>query len=117
MIFAFGEDGLITVYDDEASVRRDWEGLDVESRAVVFYAADGTWLEPTFTKPNQRELFGFVLTSGEYRLVPSPTRPPEVDGIEVALSEAAGIEPNAHFDSLDAVRRHFAAQRGGRSDG
>ena len=37
VIFAFGDDGMIGVHETEAEVRREWEGLDVESQTVVFY--------------------------------------------------------------------------------
>jgi hypothetical protein len=112
MIFAAGDDTLVTVYDDEAAACRDWEGLDVESGAVTFYAADGTWLRPEFTTPNSRGLAGFGVSSGTYHLVRCEDRPPDIDSIEVALSEASGVNPNRHFDSLDAIRRHLDGVRG-----
>jgi hypothetical protein len=111
MILAFGEDGMIEVLPDLAEAKRQWEPIDVESRAVVFYAEDGTYLEPVFTTPNKTSLFGLVLTQGQYDLVRSEAAPPEIDPIEIALDEAAGVEPNPHFDSVEAVRRHVAACR------
>lgn len=110
MIFAFGEDGMVTVYDTEADARRDWEGLDVESGAVIFYDASGQWLKPEFTTPNRRQLFGFIVTNGDY-VLRAAQRPSEVDDVAVALDEAAGVNPNPHFDSIDALRRHFTQRK------
>lgn len=107
MIFAFGEDGMITVHESEADAQRQWEGLDVESQAVVFYDERGIWLKPHFTKPNAESTLGIMVTSGEYRLLASPEMPPDVDAIEVALAEAAGVEPNPHLNSVSAIREHI----------
>ena len=115
MIFAFGDDGMIGVHGTEADVQREWEGLDVESQAVVFYDERGTWLKPEFTTPNTRSLFGLVVGSGHYRLIPTAKAPPEIDPIDVALSEAAGVTPNPHFESVDDIRRHIHACRSARA--
>jgi len=106
MIFAYAEDGMFTVHADEAEVRRQWEPIDVESGVVVFYDEDGTWLKPEFTKPNRYRLFGFIPTQGEYKLARSAQIDAHLDSIDVALDEAAGVEPNPHFDSLESIRRH-----------
>ena len=113
MIFAFAEDGMVTVHHDEADAKREWEPIDVESRAVVFYDADGTWLEPHFVKPNKTSFFRLISNRGDYQLVRSPERPPEIDSIGVALDEAAGIEPNPSFSSLESLRQYLLAQRMG----
>ena len=113
MIFAFGEDGVIAVYSEAAEAGRQWEPIDVESRAVVFYDEDGTYLQPEFMTPNKYGLFG-GLVQGEYHLVRCAAAPPEIDSIDVALAEAAGVEPNPHFASVDAIRQHLHALRGDR---
>ena len=116
MIFAFGEDGMITVHESEADAQRQWEGLDVESHAVVFYDERGSWLKPHFTRPNEQSTFGIMVTSGEYRLIASAEVPPEVDMIEVALAEAAGVEPNPHLNSVSAIRDHIRCAESKRLD-
>ena len=110
VIFAVGEDGSITVHASEEDARREWEPIDVESGAVVFYDDDGTWLKPDFVKPNQRWLFGLIVTEGKYKLVRSAT-PPEIDPIDLALSEAIGLKPNTNFASIDAIARHIRYRR------
>ena len=110
MIIAYGEDGMFTVHADLAEVRREWEPIDVESGVAVFYDDDGTWLKPVFTTPNRRGFFGGI-SQGEFTLARCDERDAGVDPIDVALDEAAGIEPNPYFDSLDALRRHLQRPR------
>ena len=110
MIFAFGDDGVIRVHESEADVQREWEQPDVESRAVVFYGEDGRWLRPEFAQPNKKNLFGFV-TVGTYRLVAGDDPPPEIDPIDIALSEAVGLEPNPHFASVAAIRDYLNSRK------
>jgi len=92
--------------------RKSSSKRDIESHAVVFYAEDGTYLKPELATPHKRRLFGLVTVEGEYDLVRCDPAPPEIDPIEVALSEATGIKPNNfHFVSVDAVRAHVAKCR------
>jgi len=107
VIFAFQEDGTAYVLDSEAAAQR-WEPIDVESQVVVFYAEDGTWLEPRFTRPNRRRFFGLLLRQGAFELVRNPVRDPAVDPIEVALDEAGRLEPNPRFKTLDDIRAALA---------
>jgi hypothetical protein len=115
VILAFAEDGMLAVLDDLAAAQRECEGIDVESGVYVFYAEDGTWLRPRFTQPNRRRGFAFFQTieSGVFVLEPDASPPADIDPIDVALDEAAGLEPNGHFATLDAVRAHVAARRAG----
>jgi hypothetical protein len=110
VIFAFGEDGMVSIHADDAEAQREWEPIDVESRAVVFYDEHGTYLKPEFTTPNKHGMFG-GLVQGKYDLARCEPAPPEIDPISVALDEAAGVEPNPYFDSLDAIRAHLRARR------
>ena len=107
MIFAYAEDGMFTIHADLAEVRREWEPIDVENGVVVFYDEDGIWLKPEFTTPNRRSFFGIGITQGEYTLTRCNQRDAHVDPIAVALADAAGVEPNPYFDSLDSLRRHL----------
>jgi hypothetical protein len=115
MIFAFVEDGTINVLADDEAARREFEPIDVESNAVVFYAEDGTWLEPRFTEPNRRSLFGLMLRQGRFELVPRPdAKADEVDSVQVALAGASHVDPNPHFDTVEAIARHIDGHRRGR---
>jgi hypothetical protein len=109
MIFAFAEDGALQVKADLAEVRRDWEGIDVESRAVEFYDENGKPLDPVFTRSNRQGRLLWMrrwVESGEYEL--QPATDPLLDPIEVKLAETQYLEPNRWFETLDDVRRYFA---------
>jgi hypothetical protein len=110
MIIVFAEDGMVAVLDDLAAVRRECEGIDVEDGVYAFYADDGAWLRARFTRPNRRGFFGSV-QSGEYVLEREPSPPVEVRNFDAAITAAAGLQPNDHFATLDAVRAHVAASR------
>jgi len=109
VIFAFAEDGTVSVYADLDALRGYCEGIDVESGTYVFYDEDGVWLRPRFIEPNRPGWLGSIV-SGRYLLEPAPT-PADVDPIEVALAEASGLDANPWFRDLDALRAHVAARR------
>jgi hypothetical protein len=112
MIFAVAEDGTVKVLENEA-VAQTWEPIDIESRAAVFSAEDGTWLEPRFTRPNRYRFFGLVLEQGAFELVRNTAGDPTIDPITVALDDAVALEPNPHFRTTDEIRQHVAARPAG----
>ena len=69
MIFVDNRDSTLSVYEDIEGVQRDYEGIDVEDELVRFWDANGDPLEPSFVRPNLRS--GFLVSSGQYTLVPS----------------------------------------------
>jgi hypothetical protein len=112
MTFAFLEDGMIEVHANAADATIEFRAKDIESRAVVFYDEDGTYLSPELATPPRRLWFGLVTVEGEYGLVRCAPSPPEIDPIDVALSEASGVKPNNfHFISVDEIRAHVARCR------
>jgi hypothetical protein len=112
MVFVFVEDGTLEVVGSIEEAERGYEGIDVESEVFTFFDASGTYLKPTFTKPNRSGrflgLFGWV-ESGEYRLAPS-----REDGEDIALflCEAAELKPNPWFQSLAEVKDFLARGSG-----
>lgn len=111
MIFAFGDDGGLTVYGSAAEAIRDWEGIDVESGAVHFYDQHGICLEPRFSKPNRRgKLLGVIrwVESGAYELVPNPDA--NQDPFALALLEAEFLNPNKWFSTLEQLKTTLSAQ-------
>jgi hypothetical protein len=110
MIFAVVEDGTVKVLENEA-VAQTWEPIDVESRAAVFHAEDGTWLEPRFTRANRYRFFGLVLEQGAFELVRNAAGDPTIDPIAVALDDAVALEPNPYFRTIDEIRQHVAVRR------
>jgi hypothetical protein len=108
MIFAFAEDGMVAVLDDLAAARRECACVDVADGVFVFYADDGSRLRPCFPRGSRRRVPGTGEDAGEYLLEREPSPPADFDA---ALAAAAGLQPNAHFASLDAVRAHVDAVR------
>jgi hypothetical protein len=101
MIFAFAEDGTLSVHETEADVQREYEGVDVENRVFSFYNEDGVFLEPVFVSPNRRgKTLGLLewVASGVYKLVPRPLA--EEDSFALALFETSILNPNPWFQSL-----------------
>ena len=103
-VFVFIEDGTLEVVGSMEEAERGYEGIDVESQVFTFFDASGTYLKPTFTRPNRSGkylgLFSWV-ESGEYRLAPS-----HEDGYDITtyLYEAADLKPNPWFRSLAEVK-------------
>ena len=105
MIFAFEDDGTLSVHDTEADVQREYEGVDVENRLFSFYNECGVFLEPVFVAPNKRgKTFGLLewVASGVYKLVPNPSA--EEDSFALALFETSILNPNPWFSSLGELK-------------
>ena len=112
MIFAFAEDGTLTIHETEADVQREYEGIDVENGVCSFYDDRGVFLEPQFVVPNQRgKTLGLIewSVSGAYKLVPNPTA--DEDPFAVALFETSVLNPNPWFATIGELKSHLA-QRG-----
>jgi hypothetical protein len=109
MIFAFIEDGTLSVLRDLEEVRAEFEGVDVESAVVEFFDEDGSRLEANFIEPNQYGRFLGIFSwskSGVYELVQSED--PSEDSIEIKLLEAQTLKPNEWFNSIEEVKDHFS---------
>ncbi len=112
MIFALGEDGVVTLFADLAAVRTACEGVDVESGVWDFFDASGKPLEPRFIVPNRvSKVLGKIVaaSSGVFELVPAH------DASEPALLECLTdgilLDPNPHFASIDALRAYLISAR------
>ncbi len=113
MLFAIAEDGMVSVLDSEGEACAAFEGIDVENGVFAFYAEDGSSLVPQFNRPNKRILFGLILENGKYELVHAATGNSGDDAFEVAIAEARGVEPNAHFRTVSEIREYVEARRRG----
>ena len=96
MIIGVLEYGEIRIFDDIDHVMREWGPYpsDVESGVIIFYDADGVWLEP-------------VHAGEPFRLRRNESPDETVDSIDLALFEAETLIPNAYFSSLDELRARF----------
>ena len=111
MIFAFADDGTLSVYDTEAEVQRECEGVDVENRVYSFYNEYGVFLEPVFVAPNKRgKALGLVawVESGTYKLTPDPAA--KEDSFALALFETSVLNPNRWFSGLVELKSAMASK-------
>ena len=105
MVFVFSEDGTLDVLERK-ELAEQYEPLDVENHVFVFYDEDGTWLQPRFTRPNIRRLWGLVVSQGAFELTRSSSLDAIVDPFDVAVRGAVALEPNRYFTSLEEVSAH-----------
>lgn len=110
LIFAIGEDGMLSVFDGISSVRRDCEGIDVESGVWDFFDARGMPLKPVFHHPNlvKKFLFGFftsITSSQKFDLVPdgSAAQP----NLLACLGDTTSLEKNDYFSDVASVRNYL----------
>lgn len=108
MFAAETEECRLFVFASEADAIAQCEGLDVEAAVWLFWATDGTPLEPDFITPNRRELFR--VANGSYRLVEAS--PDHHADLAEALDVILSMEPNPFFSSLEQVRAHVAGGGG-----
>jgi hypothetical protein len=104
LVLAFVEDGSLRLYTNAEAAISEWPGPDAESQVAVFYDRRGTYLQPTFTKPNRpSRLFGLVPgVWGTYQLTPNPSA--REDPFSLALFEHTHLEPNPWFSSVEALK-------------
>ncbi len=111
LVFAFDEDGLLSVFENVAAAVREFEGVDVASGTVKFYAEDGTFLEPRFLAPNKRgKLLGLMpwVVSGTYDLIANQKA--DEDSFALALLESHGIQKNPWFSSLQHLKEQLRSK-------
>lgn len=111
MIYAFLEDGTLSLYATEDDAVRDFEGVDVAAGVVEFFDAAGRRLEPQFSAPNRRgKLFGLIpwSESGVYRLTKDSSQ--RDAAFSDALREAVALDPNPWYRSLEELRAALAAR-------
>jgi hypothetical protein len=112
LIFSIGEDGKLSVFDGISSVRRDCEGIDVESGVWDFFDSKGRPLKPVFHHPNlvKKFLFGFftsITSSQKFDLVPdsSAAQP----NLLLSLGDTTSLEKNDYFSDVASVRTYLQA--------
>src|SRR5690606_13005689 len=91
--------------------QRDYEGVDVENDAHIFYNEDGIHLEPIFSTPNQYGKFLGLIPwrkSGTFTLQPKPDT--REDPIWLVLYEVHDLNTNPWFQTLDDVKAYFKSR-------
>jgi hypothetical protein len=105
MIFAIGEDGVLSILLDLAAVQRDCEGIDVESDVWEFFDEEGFPLVPVFSIPNKTtKKFGIfsILASGVYDL--QRTEDQGYPNLLESLTEGIVLEKNPFFKTVDEFK-------------
>jgi hypothetical protein len=100
MVFAFAtDDRTLFAFPSEADAAAYAEGVDVEDGMWLFFAQDGTPLEPVFTTPN--ETGRFTVGSGVYRLERASGK--HAGTLLELLPQVASVE--GELASVEAVRQ------------
>ena len=102
LIFIFLDDTTLDVVDEPSEINGKYEGIDVEDGLYCFFDDQLRRMNPRFTVPNSRSLFGFIVTSGTYQLEAGGE---DRDGFLDRLSKVSFVNPNPHFQSVDAIRK------------
>ena len=105
MIFALDETNALYVFNSEAELQREFEGVDVEAGVYRFFDGSGKPLVAEFVISNRSgKIFGPVglVQSGTYRLFPASDI--SIPHLSHILNTVSGIEPNRYFSDLQAVR-------------
>jgi hypothetical protein len=111
MIYAFLEDGNLSLYATESDAVRDFEGVDVEAGAVEFFNEAGQRLAAQFTTPNRNgRLLGLIpwSASGVYRLAPESAA--HLDAFTAAWQEVTDLAPNPWYRNLEELRAALMAR-------
>lgn len=110
MIFAVDtEERTLYTFESEAQAIAACEGLDVEAAVWLFWANDGSPLEPMFTLPNKRGLF--TVKNGTYHLVPSSED--HHAHLTEAVEEVLHYEAAAPLNTAQGVRSYLTKCAGG----
>ena len=109
-VFAFIEDGSLRLYESAEAAIGAWPGPDAESQVVVFYDRRGTYLEPSFARPNRSsKLFGLVPpVIGTYALNPNPAM--REDPFSLAMFEHTQLDPNPWSSSIEALKMFLTSE-------
>ncbi len=108
IIFALGEDGVLSVFNDLHEVRLECEGIDVESGVWDFFNYQGKSVRPYFNSPNiiRKHLFGMlksVESSQNFSFVLNDSEP----DLGLLLDDISYLEDNKHFNSIAEVKSYL----------
>jgi hypothetical protein len=98
------EERTLCAFQSEADAVAACEALDVEAGIWLFWANDGTPLEPVFTTPNKRGLFS--VKNGTYHL--QPAQGPHHAHLSEAVDGILNFEAMGPLSSAQAVKTHLA---------
>ena len=107
MLFAFATDDLsLTVFASEAEAVASCEGADVAAGGYMFFATDGSPLEPVFSEP--AIIRSLVVTHGRYSL-----RPGTGLNLREVLPRVSAVEGPPGLQSVAEVERVLTSHSSG----
>ena len=111
MIFAFVQDGTLSVLAGLDEARRRFSASDVETDAVQFFDERGMPLAPSFPNRAKRRVLGIVVgeSAGPFELAPATADGAE--RLDDVLGEVHVVMGGPRFATVDDVRAHLAAVR------
>jgi len=109
MLFAYIDDGSLSVIADEQEAREKYEAEDVESGAVRLFDSRGKPLEPRFPNRSERKFLGMRISSHPGPFCLAPAQEPGAETLLDAMGPVVVLLPNQWFKDLDAVRAHLRA--------
>ena len=102
MIFAFATDEkTLTIFPDEKAAVAFCEGLDVAEGDWLFFATDGSPMDPVFSLPATRK--GVVVSHGRYSLCLSQSR--LKSHLLALLSQVSSVEGAPPLNSVAAIEK------------
>jgi hypothetical protein len=106
MVFALAtDDRSLMVFATETEAIAYCEGIDVEEGVWLFFANDGSPLEPYFSRPSQRGRL--VVVSGTYTL--RPAKLGSLPALRDRLHEVTSVEGVPGISSIADVERLLTA--------
>ncbi len=108
IFFALCEDGTLEIFESLHKIRKQCEGIDVESGVWQFYDAQGKPLKPHFHTPNvvKKHLFGLITSiasSQNFDLVPAVDEAP----LLAVVTEETILNPNKAFKTMTELTAHL----------
>ncbi len=110
IIFAFGEDGILSVFDNLKALQLECEGIDVESGVWDFFNYKGDPIKPNFITPNivKKHLFGLVSSvesSQNFSFVSEKNN--SEPNLKSVLETIVDLENNKYFSNVAEVKRYL----------
>jgi len=101
--FILDDEARLSAFRDAKEAQAHFEGFDAESGAISLFAADGSPLDATFPRRDNRRFLGMRLYNdpGPFEVVRAAQERP---GLLARLPEVRALEQNPYFSSLAEVR-------------
>ena len=110
MLFAYIDDGSLSVVADEEEARQKYESTDVESGAVRLFDSGGRPLAPRFPNRSEKRFLGMRIASDPGPFTLTPAAESDAESLLDAMGPIVVLVPNRWFKDLDSVKAHLRQQ-------